>query len=155
MSAPIASSIFLKTEHPHARLDKNEQGSHCRLLPYDNNGWKHDLGEAKTFIQKKKTLNPRDPFVYLPFFKILNSLFECTHWRGDTSHLCTLCMLMPQKVPLLELILFYTWYEQSIPGATNSLGYVGVEVAWKVMWANLLLLVGMESMWTQDLGSSP
>ena len=81
-------------------------------------------------LLKKKKLSTLGILLYIYlFFKILNSLFECTHWRGDTSHLCTLCMLMPQKVPLLELILFYTWYEQSIPGATNSLGYVGVEVA--------------------------
>jgi hypothetical protein len=58
------------------------------------------------------------PFVICSYFKILNSLFECTQQRTHkTSPLCLLYTQMPQIIPLSTLTLLHMCHENSTPWA--------------------------------------
>ena len=56
----LQEPLVCKTENSNAYPNKNEQGSHWGLLPYDNNGWRCELDETNTSIMGKylQTLGP-------------------------------------------------------------------------------------------------
>ena len=46
----LLESPIRKTLNSNANPNMNEQGSHWGILPYDNNGYKHEVNETSTSI---------------------------------------------------------------------------------------------------------
>ena len=75
------------------------------------------LDETNTSIVQKVSKPWGGAFLHLPLpKKIKCSFYVYTVEKINTSPLCILCMLMPQIIPLLTLMLVHTWYENPPPG---------------------------------------
>ena len=59
-----SKASWVKIKNPNANSNKNEQGSHWGLLPYDNNQWECVLDETSTSIVKF-FLKPQGPLLYI------------------------------------------------------------------------------------------